>query len=213
MHERRVIFTADARLTVTPADATKRARLTGYPLVWNSLSDDRGGFKIRLAPGSAKFKTPTRALYEHRNGDPLGTTENGSARFTCDEVGAKVEIDLPNTTLARDTMALVENGYVRGMSFGMASAPWAVRGYSATGQPNIVGLPGKSIVTVENGQKILTCLAYEVDEVSVTGNPSFADTSVNVTRYSRNCIVLARTMQANQLQRFKFDLLALSGAV
>lgn len=166
--KRRHVFTRDAgfsvkRFAAAAGDTVEKiATLTGYAIRWNSLSDDRGGYKVRLLPGSAKFFTPTMALFHHNFASVIGNTANGTLRITPDDVGVKVEIDLPDTTCGRDVEELVENGYVGGMSFAMVDAP-------------------KFTMKEEGGQKIMEVSEFTADEVTVTGVPSFADTSVAVT--------------------------------
>jgi HK97 family phage prohead protease len=162
------LFTRDAAFTVARFAQTdtagKTATLSGYAIRWNSLSDDRGGYKVRLLPGSAKFITPTMALFHHDFAAIIGNTANNTLRILPDDVGVKVEIDLPNTTLGRDVAELVEKGYVGGMSFAMVSSP--------TFTMKTEG-PDK--------QQVMEVSAFEADEVTVTAIPSFADTSIQVT--------------------------------
>lgn len=160
---RRVLFTADARLKFAKAEASdKIGTLTGYALLWNVLSTDRGGYKVRLLPGSAAFAAPTLALFHHDPARVIGNTANGSLRITPDDIGVKVEIDLPDTCDGRDSEELVENGYVTGMSFAMVTAP-------------------DGEVTNEAGIQILNAKSYTVDEVTITAIPSFTQTSVALT--------------------------------
>ena len=206
--DRRILFTADARLGLTMAggaplkfDGNPRfaeqvaaggLTLTGYALVWNVPSTNRGGYKVRLLPGSATFATPTLALYHHDFKDVIGNTENDTLRLTPDDYGVKVEIDLPNTGTGRDTAELVGKKYVRGMSFAMVSSP---RGH----------------VTKENGQEIFDAEAYAVDEVTVTPIPAFLTAMVGVKTDAKGDYA-DRTAQALRLERLKFDLLRLPGA-
>lgn len=157
---KRLIFTADARFAVTKVEG-KPATLTGYAMVWNVLSTDRGGFKVRLLPGSAKFTNPVLALFHHDAAEVVGNTANGTLRITPDDVGVKVEIDLPDTGTGRDLTELVGKRYIQGMSFAMVTAPEAHE-------------------TVENGETIRNCTSFICDEVSVTGTPAFPDATVEV---------------------------------
>lgn len=172
--QRRIVFNANAKLAMKKkpekftagnasagADAGEwQATLEGYALVWNTLSDDRGGYKVRLAPGSAKFTTPTLALFHHDFRHIIGNTENGTLRLFPDDIGVRVEIDLPDTTTGHDVAELVEDKYVRGMSFSM--------------------IPGEFAESEENGVTIITATSFTVDEVTVTGIPSFVSTSIDI---------------------------------
>lgn len=178
--QRRIIFNANAKLGLKKkpqkfaadqgeagADADNwQETLEGYALVWGqpgdtqNLSDDRGGYKVRLAPGSAKFTTPTLALFHHNFSQIIGNTENGTLRLLPDDTGVRVEIDLPDTTVGHDVATLVGEKYVTGMSFSM--------------------IPGEFSESEENGQKILTATNFTCDEVTVTGIASFKSTSIDV---------------------------------
>jgi len=150
-----------------PANAEKGEKeptntLEGYPIVWNELSDDRGGYKVKLAPGSALFATPCFALYNHDFANVLGNTANKTLRVMPDEHGVKVEIDLPDTCCGRDVAELVEDEYIGGMSFSMAM--------------------GFEQYTTEetDTDTIITVTRFTCDEVTVTGIPSFTSTSIAV---------------------------------
>jgi len=192
-NDARIIFAASsAPVEVTPALTGKPATLIGYPILWNVLSSDRGGFKYRLMKGSARFDTPTHALFHHNFAAILGVTSNDSLLIYPDDIGVKVEIILPGTGLAHDTAALVAGKYISGMSFAMKNKPTAV-------------------VKIENGQRILEATDYLVDEVSVTGIPSFIETTVGILADPSNtppaaasfAIRRAHSLQAN---RYRLDL-------
>ncbi len=163
---RRRVFTRNATFTVKRFAATADkpaagATLTGYALKWNDLSDDRGGYQVRLLPGSATFTDPTMALFHHDFASVIGNTQNGTLRITPDDVGVKVDIDLPDTTMGRDVAELVDKGYVQGMSFAMVDAP-------------------KFAMKTEGKQQIMEISAFTADEVTVTAIPSFTTTSIEI---------------------------------
>jgi HK97 family phage prohead protease len=157
--DNRIRFAAETEFSVV-ANEGKRATLSGYAMVWGAVSNDRGGYRVRLLPNSATFLTPTFALYHHSFRDVLARNDDGSLRITMDDIGAKVEIDLPDTQLGRDLEWLVSNRKVRGMSFAM--------------------IPGKFNETNENGQRIKNYSEYNVDEVTITAIPAFNETSIGV---------------------------------
>lgn len=187
--DRQFIFTHDSKFSLAKPEG-KSPLLEGYALVWNTLSTDRGGYKVRLKPNSAEFATPTLALFHHNFQNVLGNTENGTLRLKQDDHGVKFEIDLPDTMLSRDVQELVSKGYIRGMSFSMASAP-----------------EGNSVT--ENGQTIFDATKFLVDEITVTAIPAFAPTQVGVGSTSK---FSARDAQQLELQRFRFGSLRLPGA-
>lgn len=182
---RRIIFTADSQFAVNKTDGKRT--LSGYALVWNALSSDRGGYKVRLMPNSATFASPTLALYHHDFRDVIGNSENGTLRYAPDNHGVKVEIDLPDTQMGRDTLELVEKGYVKGMSFAMVSAP-----------------DGKAVR--ENGEEIFQAEKYIVDEVSITPIPAFTQAQIGVKGE-----FAARNAQSILLQKYRLNLFRLPG--
>lgn len=171
---KRVLFTASPSLKVkrqtfaagengAAAGGGEKTTLSGYAILWNQLSDDRGGFFVRFLPGSVHFATPTFAIFHHDFRVILGSTANSTLRLTSDDVGVRVEIDLPATTQAADVATLVDGGYVSGMSFSML-------------YDDILVTTNKT----ENGQDIVEVSAFTCDEVTVTAIPAFTATSITV---------------------------------
>jgi hypothetical protein len=186
---RRTLFTAECKFTVSkPADG-KPATLTGYAMVWNQPSSDRGGFKVRLKPDSANFSKPTLALFDHNSSAVLGSTANGSLRLTTDDKGVKFEADLPNTSVGRDVAELVGSGYVGGCSFAMVGAP-------------------KGEKVTEGDQKYFDVSKFDCDEVTVTAMPAFDQTNVETKQPG----YATRRDHALQFSKLQFDLLTLPGA-
>jgi HK97 family phage prohead protease len=159
--DKRLIFTADARFSVNQI-AGKPVTLTGYPIVWNALSSDRGGYKVRLLPGSAKPTANVHALYHHEYRDILGDLVSNTLRILpADSYGIPVDIDLPDTSLGRDVCELVRTRRVRGMSFAMVDDP-----------------KGKRVT--EDSQTILNVESFEYDEVTITGIAAFLQSSIEL---------------------------------
>ena len=97
------------------------ARISGYPAVFNSLSQDLGGFKERIAPGAFARtikEQDVRALFNHDSNFILGRTAAGTLRLAEDERGLRMDLDLPDTQVARDLAVSMERGDVSGGSFG-----------------------------------------------------------------------------------------------
>ena len=158
-NDKRHLFTADAQFAVKTGDG-QRTTLTGYAMVWGALSSDRGGYAVRLLPNSARFEPTTFALYHHDYRYVLGRNDDGSLRISSDDIGVRVEIDLPDTSYGRDLAWLVSNKKVRGMSFAM--------------------MPGGVYTeTEENGKVVENYTQFSVDEVTVTPIPAFTATSVS----------------------------------
>jgi HK97 family phage prohead protease len=94
----------------------------GYASVFNSRSENLGGFTEFVAPGaftrSLKSRNDVKLLWNHDSGAVLGSTRAKSMTLTEDERGLKVRATLPNTQLGRDTAELIRTGIIDSMSFG-----------------------------------------------------------------------------------------------
>ena len=92
--------------------------VVGYGAVFNSESNDLGGFREYIAPGAfdGRLKDDVRFLINH-DGMPLARTTNGTLRLSVDEKGLRYEADMPNTSTARDLMELLKNGTISQSSF------------------------------------------------------------------------------------------------
>ena len=92
----------------------------GYGAVFNSLSENLGGFREIIAPGAFDdvLNDDTRALINHDANQVLGRTKSGTLRLSVDDTGLRYEVDLPDTSYARDLSVLMERGDVDQSSFG-----------------------------------------------------------------------------------------------
>jgi len=92
--------------------------VVGYGAVFNSESNDLGGFVEYVAPGAfdGRLEDDVRFLINH-DGLPLARTTNNTLRLSVDERGLKYEADMPETTLANDLMTLLRNGTISQSSF------------------------------------------------------------------------------------------------
>lgn len=103
-------------------EAQQPARLVGYAAVWDTPTEDLGGF-VEVVKRGAFVATladghDIRALCDHEPARILGRTTASTLRLAEDDQGLRVEIDLPDTTYARDLLASVKRGDIAGMSIG-----------------------------------------------------------------------------------------------
>jgi HK97 family phage prohead protease len=95
---------------------------TGYASVFNSPSEDLGGFVEYVAPGAFKRSLQSRnevkLLWNHDSGEPLASLRGGTMQLVEDERGLKVTAQLPNTTRGRDIAELLRTNVIDSMSFG-----------------------------------------------------------------------------------------------
>ena len=81
-----------------------------------------GGFVETIAPGAFAASLAAGrdiiALQDHDATKVLARTSSGTLRLSEDATGLAFEIDLPNTSVAHDVLALAQRGDLGGMSFG-----------------------------------------------------------------------------------------------
>lgn len=103
---------------------------TGYAAVFNSPSEDLGGFRETLMPGvftkslnsAANGSADVRMFWDHDSHRPLGSTK-ANLRLSQDSVGLVAEAKLPETNDGRDMAVLLRDKIVRSMSFGFTVPP------------------------------------------------------------------------------------------
>ena len=111
---------------------------TGYASVFNSPSEDLGGFIEYVAPGAFKRSLQSRnevkLLWNHDSGEPLASLRGGTMQLVEDSRGLKVTAQLPNTTRGRDIAELLRTKVIDSMSFGfnVIRDSWASDGKTRT---------------------------------------------------------------------------------
>jgi HK97 family phage prohead protease len=111
---------------------------TGYASVFNSPSEDLGGFVEYVAPGAFKRSLQSRnevkLLWNHDSGEPLASLRGGTMQLVEDSVGLKVTAQLPNTTRGRDIAELLRTNVIDSMSFGfnVIKDSWSSNGQTRT---------------------------------------------------------------------------------
>jgi len=145
-------------------DDDKPIRLVGYAALFNILSLPMFCFRERILKGaftkSLKAGDDVRALVDHNPSQLLGRRSSKTLKLTEDKKGLLAEIDLPNTTVAKDVTELVERGDLTGMSIGFKtiSDRWHI----------------------EEGQEVRELLEIQLRDVSVVTFPAYPDTDVAV---------------------------------
>ena len=88
--------------------------------VYNRLSEDLGGFREQVAPGTFAQTIKEDDIYclmNHNSDIILGRNRNGTLDLAEDKVGLAIRNTMPDTQHGRDTLTLVERGDITGMSF------------------------------------------------------------------------------------------------
>ncbi|OMC81857.1 peptidase U35 [Viridibacillus sp. FSL H7-0596] len=141
------------------------AMISGYASVFNSKTSIGDYFEEVIAPGAfarSLAENDVRALFNHNWDKVLGRTRSGTLRLIEDERGLKFEVDLPNTTAARDLAESMERKDIDQCSFGfIASAE-------------------KWDYSVEPALR--TVVEADLYEISVVSIPAYDDTEAAVVR-------------------------------
>jgi HK97 family phage prohead protease len=142
-------------------------RIEGYAALFNSRSENLGGFTETIERGAFRESLRSRGnvmfYYNHNSSQVLASTRAGTLRLEEDERGLKVTASVAPTSYGRDAKILVERGDVTGFSFGF-SMPSDGSGdqWNAQGTERIL----KSV---------------RLFEVSLVGSPAYSETNGTAT--------------------------------
>jgi HK97 family phage prohead protease len=100
-------------------------KITGYAAVYNSLSEDLGGFKEVIDRGAFgksidDTENDIRALVDHDSSKIIGRQSAETLEIREDEKGVYVSITPPDTTAGRDIVESITRGDIDGMSVGFS---------------------------------------------------------------------------------------------
>lgn len=146
--------------------------LAGYAAIFNSRSQDLGGFIEELMPGCfdkvLASGPDVRCLFNHDNNLVLGRSTAGTLQLSSDHTGLWFTCQLPDTQCGRDVHALVSRGDISQCSFGFALTPGSTdddwnEETDSTGKKQMVR-------TIRNVSKL-----YDVSSVT---SPAYLGTSV-----------------------------------
>lgn len=144
--------------------------IEGYAAVFNSPTNIWGMFTEIIAPGAfadaIASNDDIRALFNHDWNNVLGRTKSGTLRLSEDARGLKFEVDLPNTTLARDLSESLKRGDISQCSFGF--------------------VPTSETWDYEPEIPVRTINSVELHEISVVSIPAYEDTEVSLRSKEAN---------------------------
>ncbi len=95
--------------------------LEGYAAVFDSWSEDLGGFREKIAKGTFKKAIKdgdVRALFNHDPNYVLGRTKSGTLELAEDDKGLSFTVIPPDTTWAGDLYKSIKRGDISQVSFG-----------------------------------------------------------------------------------------------
>ena len=93
--------------------------VVGHASVYNTMSEDLGGFREIIAPGAFDdvLENDVRALINHDGNLILARTTSGTLKLSTDEKGLKYEFDMPETSYGKDLAISMKRGDVTQSSF------------------------------------------------------------------------------------------------
>lgn len=184
----------DLRSTV---DMDSRS-LSGYAAVYNSLSEDFGGFREIIAPGAftdALKDADIRLLYNHESRLVLGRTKSGTLEIEEDERGVRFSGSIGEQSYANDVLLTVQRGDVDQASFGFVvdkgDVEWEKR-------------DGQTVRIIKRIKRLL--------ELSVVTFPAYPETAVAVREYQAY-VDQAEEARAYQAQLFKYKTIINNGSI
>lgn len=137
--------------------------IVGYAAVFNSLSEDLGGFREKIDPG-AFAKTigadDVRALWNHDSNYVLGRNKSGTLTISEDQRGLQIDCVPPDAQWAKDLMISIDRGDVDQMSFGFRTIAQRWEG--------------------EYPEEIRTLMEVQLYDVSPVTFPAYPDTEVGL---------------------------------
>jgi HK97 family phage prohead protease len=170
------------------------ATLIGLAAVFESLSENLGGFREQIMPGAFDDAdmTDVRGLFNHDANFVLGRTISETLELEITSKGLRFEIELPDTQTIRDlVLAPIQRGDVDQASFGFIVAPG-----------------GASFDENEDGVLIRTITKFmRIFDVSPVTFPAFQATSVgeaSFRAYQNDCDALAADLDLEKRNRDAF---------
>ncbi|MBC2196302.1 HK97 family phage prohead protease [Listeria booriae] len=140
--------------------------LGGYASIFNSPTLICDWFEETIAEGAfartLSENGDIRCLFNHNWEHVLGRTKAGTLRLEEDSRGLKFEVNLPNTTVARDLVESMKRGDINQCSFGF--------------------LPVEETWNFDIEPMTRTISDVDLIEVSIVSLPAYDDTEVDLVR-------------------------------
>ena len=118
-NDREIRILSDLQIEERAEDAAK-PMIVGYAAVFDTVADIGGYFREKIRRGAfalALKSSDIHALVNHDDNLVLGRLSSKTLRLTEDARGLRVEIDPPDTQVARDLMVNMKRGDITQMSF------------------------------------------------------------------------------------------------
>ncbi|RHW37318.1 HK97 family phage prohead protease [Neobacillus notoginsengisoli] len=169
MKRKKETRTVDITNIQTRSEENEPVKISGYAAVFNSRTSIGNWFDEIIAPGafdrsiSAK-NADIRALVNHDWDKVIGRTKAKTLTLREDEKGLNFEIELPNTSYARDLAESMERGDIDQCSFGFFVDE------------------GKERWDYSQEPALRTLEEVELYEVSIVSLPAYEDTEAALVR-------------------------------
>jgi uncharacterized protein len=162
-HEIRTLPAKELRIAPVAADGTRT--LTGRAICFGVRSQDLGGFQEVVSPGAVTetlgSKQNVLLLNNHNSSQVLASTRAGTLQLTTDAKGVSFSCKLDTRmSFASDLCISIERGDTAGCSFGFRTL--------------------RDSYANDNGTLVRTLEQLELLEVTVTANPAYLQTRVDV---------------------------------
>jgi len=181
-NERRIFGTTELRV-----DNTSMApAIVGYAALFNSLSEDLGGFKeiIEVNAFSNVLENDVRALINHDENLILGRNKANTLQLNQDEKGLQIRINPPDTSYANDLLVSIQRGDVSQMSFGFIVGK---EGWKQVGQETV-----RTIKTIDRllDVSVVTFPAYPETSVALRSKDNYLKQNIENIQSLRNLLRL-----------------------
>lgn len=142
-----------------------KMKITGYAVVFDKMSKPMPFIEI-IKPTAflGVDLSQTLLLYNHDFSAILARADSNTLQMTIDEKGLFFEAELPDTQLGHDTYTNIENGNLKGLSFGF-----------------FVAKNGDTWLSKDSQDYHIINQIERLNEISLTAIPSYDGTSVNVS--------------------------------
>lgn len=169
--------------------------IEGYAIIFNTISDDLGGFKEVISPQALEGVdiSDVKCLINHDYGYVLGRTKAGTLELSIDNKGLYFKCYLPNTSYARDIYENIKVENVNQCSFFYTLPP----------KPH-----DNEVVTwkKKNGEYIqIINRIDELLEVSIVTIPAYQNTSVVVGQRNKT-FEEHKTLESLELFKIQNDI-------
>lgn len=146
-----------------------RPRIDARAIVFDSWSEDLGGFRERMTPGSVQLSNDMVGLFDHDTSMVVGRVSAGTMEVRSDKNGVAFTAYPPDTTWAKDLLVSMKRGDIKGCSFRM--------------------MVNEDAWYVDNGQVCRDILSAEISELTITSMPAYPATTAEARSHAQELAV------------------------